>query len=65
MEILLNGSPYPIEQNCTIESMLAKLDLQGKFAIEVNRNIIPRCEYQKTHLQTGDKIEIVQAIGGG
>ncbi len=65
MEILLNGAPHSIEQRCTIESLIANLELDGKFAIEINKNIVPRSEYPSTQLHAGDNIEIVNAIGGG
>ena len=38
---------------------------QKKIAIAVNGSIIPKKEYQKIILKEGDKIEIVQAVGGG
>lgn len=65
MQVLLNGDPHSIEQSCTIEYLIASLELEGKFAIEINRNIIPRSEYLSTQLHAGDNIEIVNAIGGG
>lgn len=65
MEVLLNGDSYSIDKICTIENLITSLKLDGKFAIEINQNIIPRSEYLETELRAGDKIEIVQAIGGG
>lgn len=65
MNILLNGDPHSIQQNSTIKDLITSLQLDGKFAIEINQNIIPRSEYLNTKLHAGDKIEIVQAIGGG
>ncbi len=65
MEIILNGDPRSIEQSCTIESLIVSLELDGKFAIEINKIIIPRSEYPSTRLRAGDDIEIVNAIGGG
>jgi sulfur carrier protein len=65
MEVLVNGDPHSISQSCTIEHLITNLELDGKFAIEVNQNIIPRSEYANTPLHSGDNIEIVQAIGGG
>ncbi len=65
MEVLLNGEPHKIDHACTIEHLIKNLQLNGKFAIELNQNIIPRSEFLNTKLQAGDKIEIVQAIGGG
>lgn len=65
MEVLLNGEPYNIDHTCTIEHLIKSLQLEGKFAIEINQNIIPRSKFLETELLAGDKIEIVQAIGGG
>ncbi len=65
MEVLLNGDPHSVAQNSTIENLIDNLKLEGKFAIEINQNIIPRSEFTGTQLHAGDKIEIVQAIGGG
>ena len=65
MEVLLNGNPHSIEQPCTIGNLISSLELDGKYAIEINQDIIPRSAYSGTQLHAGDKIEIVQAIGGG
>jgi sulfur carrier protein len=65
MEILLNGESFTIDQTSNIHSLIKDLNIEGKFAIEINKNIIPRSEYDNTKLQPGDEIEIIQAIGGG
>jgi sulfur carrier protein len=65
MEVILNGESYALEQACNIDKLVDTLQLEGKFAIEVNQIIVPRSEFPNTQLQAGDKIEIVQAIGGG
>jgi sulfur carrier protein len=65
MEVILNGEPHSVDQTCTIEQLINTLQLDGKFAMEVNQIIIPRSEFSDTKLCPGDKIEIVQAIGGG
>ncbi len=49
----------------TIEKLISSLDIEGKFAIEINQHIIPRSKYADTSIHLGDNIEIVQAIGGG
>ena len=36
-----------------------------RIAIELNKEILPFDQYAKTALNTGDRVEIVQAIGGG
>jgi thiazole synthase len=37
----------------------------AKVAVERNREVIPRSQYNQTTLADGDKLEIVQFIGGG
>ena len=65
MKVLLNGSSYSIENNCSVVALIKNLELNGKYAIEINQTIIPRSEYSNQKINRGDKIEIVQAIGGG
>ncbi|CAH9018180.1 sulfur carrier protein ThiS [Candidatus Nitrosacidococcus sp. I8] len=66
MEILLNGKPHQIPENCLLSDLVIHLNLQGKrIAIEVNQAIVPHSQYLHYTLHGGDKIEIVQAIGGG
>lgn len=65
MEVLLNGDAFAIKKDFSITQLVKKLELEGKFAIELNQHIIPRSEYPNTILNAGDTIEIVQAIGGG
>lgn len=36
-----------------------------KVALEINKEVIPRGEYDSYTLNEGDTIEIIQAIGGG
>jgi sulfur carrier protein len=36
-----------------------------RLAVEVNQEIVPRSTYAAHRLRTGDRVEIVHAIGGG
>jgi len=66
MHILLNGEPRELPENSTLSTLLATLDLQNKrFAAEVNEALVPRSEHASHVLQADDRVEIVQAIGGG
>ena len=64
MEVLINGLPYSIENNSSVNTLIEKLELSGKYAIEINQHIIPKSQYNKK-ITGGDKVEIAQAIGGG
>lgn len=66
MHIRLNGEDHDLEQAETLADLVEQLDLSGKrIAIEVNDELVPRSEHPQHRLQQGDRVEIVQAIGGG
>ena len=50
----------------TVGGLVEKLGLTGKrLAIERNGEIVPKSTFAEVALQTGDKLEIVGAVGGG
>jgi len=64
--IVLNGEKSQFEQKTCINELLQQLHLSDKrLAVEVNQEIIMRSEFDNFILSEGDKVEIVQAIGGG
>jgi sulfur carrier protein len=66
MNVILNGISREIETDMKLPTLIAQLALTGKrLAVELNGEILPRSRYEETGLVEGDRIEIVQAIGGG
>ncbi len=67
MRITLNGDPIGLsEDRPTIAGLLAQQGLtERRVAVEVNGEIVPRSRHAEYHLQDGDSIEIVHALGGG
>ena len=66
MELIINGDQRLIESSYSLMDLLVSLEMtQGQIAIELNGEIIPKSTFQQQQLSDGDKIEIVQAIGGG
>ena len=66
MRVEINGEARDIEEGATIGSLLANLGLVGRpVAVERNTQIVPRAEHGQTTLQEGDKLELVQFVGGG
>jgi sulfur carrier protein len=64
--ITINGEERQIEDGLKVSDLLALLDLKAeRLAIELNRKIIRRANWPITPLADGDKIEIVQFVGGG
>lgn len=64
--IVLNGKNQQINNNSSVEQLLKMLELENKrLAVEINEEIIPRSSFSDHILNEMDKVEIVQAIGGG
>ncbi len=66
MHIKLNGDRHEVETGSTLATLIDSLDLSGKrIAVEINEELVPRSEHDTHVLAEGDRVEIVQAIGGG
>ena len=64
--LTVNGTSYAFEQSINLGHLLAHLQLAGKrLAVERNGEIVPRSQFDATHLVNGDALEIVVAVGGG
>ncbi|MGQ4809191.1 hypothetical protein NKDENANG_02603 [Candidatus Entotheonellaceae bacterium PAL068K] len=67
IDVHINGESRTIPQDSTVRSLLESLgiaDRQGT-AVAVNMEVVPRGSHAAVRLQSGDRIEIVQAVGGG
>lgn len=66
MDITVNGEEKRLEGPMTVAGLLAALALEPKkIAVERNLEIVPKSQFDATALNDGDKIEIVQFVGGG
>ncbi|MDR2871981.1 MAG: sulfur carrier protein ThiS [Xanthomonadaceae bacterium] len=66
MNIVLNGEQREIGDDCTIAELLNLQGLtQRRVAIEVDGEIVPRGMHAQRQLRQGERVEIVQALGGG
>ena len=66
MRIFLNGQLQQIGDQSSVQAMLAEMNLQDhRVAVEVNHEIVPRTLHAQVILAEGDRVEIIQAVGGG
>ena len=66
MQILVNGQPRSAAEPLALPGLIEELKLgDRRVAIELNGAIVPRSAWPSTRLADGDRLEIVQAIGGG
>ena len=66
MFITLNGEPYEIDQPLSVTDLLAVLTIDPRrVAVEHNLEILRRHAFADTLVHEGDRIEIVNFVGGG
>ncbi len=66
MLVQVNGEATELPEGASISALIEQMQLNGKrFAVELNGEIVPRSRHQRTLLRADDRVEIVQAIGGG
>jgi sulfur carrier protein len=67
INITINGNARQFDEaEFTVGNLVTKLGLTGKrLAIERNGEIVPKSLFAETPLVSGDKLEIVGAVGGG
>jgi sulfur carrier protein len=64
--ITLNGEPYPLSADTPLTALLEHLKMRrGRVAVEINREIVPKANYEATVVRAGDQVEIINFVGGG
>jgi sulfur carrier protein len=62
----INGVSYTLLKGFSLSDFLKEKNVpEGAVVVEFNGTILPRGNYEGVILSDGDKIEIVQIIGGG
>lgn len=66
LEVTVNGEPCRLPAGCTVRALLGVLALDGKrIAVAVNRDVVPRSAFDTHRIEADDRIEILEAVGGG
>ena len=63
--IILNGSEILLKSNSLKELVDSLNLLEARFAVEINREIVPKSQIDNYTLNDKDIVEIVIAVGGG
>lgn len=65
IKVQINGEERLVE-SLNVEELVRELDLPDiGIAIEKNKALIPRANFSESEIVEGDRIEIVQFVGGG
>ena len=66
MTIQLNGEQRQVPEGLTLTALLEWLGLApDRVAVELNREIVKRSQWSATPIEEGDRLEVVQMVGGG
>jgi sulfur carrier protein len=66
VSIHVNGEERPVPADCTVAGLLEVLELgDRRVAIALNRDVVPRSNYAERTIALGDRVEILEAVGGG
>lgn len=66
IQIVVNGQTRPAPRDQNLSGLLTFLNIDpSRVAVELNRSIIHRKDWDRTSIEDGATLEIVQFVGGG
>ena len=66
LSLLVNGESRVVPTGSTVALLLSELDLgEKRVAVAINRDVVPRSTFAVHELAAGDRVEILEAVGGG
>jgi thiamine biosynthesis protein ThiS len=66
MRMIVNGEQLDMSSVETLQDLLKELKIDpGQVIVEINLSIIRKSEFSTFKLHDGDKVEIVNFVGGG
>jgi thiamine biosynthesis protein ThiS len=66
MNLIVNGKEKQMADDSTVLQLVEALELNPQqVAVEVNREIVKKEQFDATVLNDGDEVEVVHFVGGG
>ena len=66
VQLVLNGQSHTADDGLTVREFLHSLGVSEKgVAVERNLEIVPKSLFDDVVLESGDRLEIIQFVGGG
>ena len=66
MKLEVNGEEREVEDGTSVRALVRELGLvPEQVAVERNRRLVRRDQFDSTELLEGDRIEVVTLVGGG
>ncbi len=66
MKVFINGETKEIEKKLSLTELLKHFSLPDeRIAIELNKEVVRKKDWENIEIKDSDKIEIVHFVGGG
>lgn len=68
MKLLVNGKEVQAKEGISLLELLKEINIEVRpvgLAVAVNEEVIPKNRYGEVFLKEGDRVEIVNIVGGG
>jgi thiamine biosynthesis protein ThiS len=66
VDVTVNGERREVAEGTTVGGLVALLGLpRERVAVERNRDVVRRAEWDAVALEEGDVLEVVHFVGGG
>ncbi len=66
VEFQLNGEVRQLDVPVTVRALLSLLELERRrVAVAINDAVVPKSRFGEVRVSEGDRVEVIQAVGGG
>ncbi len=66
IQVVVNGQPKHVPEGLNVARLLDFLEIpRSRVAVELNRSIVRKTEWESTSIEAGAQIEVVWFVGGG
>jgi sulfur carrier protein len=66
VEFALNGEARSVDGPLSVRSLLERFGLAGRrVAVAINAQVVPASRFDQVEVRPGDRVEVIQAVGGG
>ncbi len=66
MQFEFNGEVQEATAPLNVRALLDRLELtERRVAVAVNDEVVPRSRFESVEIRDGDRVEVIQAVGGG
>jgi len=63
---VLNGESHSTPTPLSVLELLQNFELaKRRVAVAINAEVVPRSRFAEVFIRDGDRIEVIQAVGGG